>query len=130
MFLNDIDGKTAGLCLDTGHLYYSGSNPAVSLEKYSSRLDYVHFKDINETVYRQVLKERMGFFDACRIGVMCSIGGGCIDYPSVITALDEIDYSGWVTIEQERDPRNSSGTLEDLKKSFRYLEDKLNPELK
>ncbi|MBI9101320.1 MAG: TIM barrel protein [Spirochaetales bacterium] len=120
-FLNDIPGNVAGLCLDTGHLYYAGDDPAQSLVKYSSRVDYVHFKDINKDVYKNALEEKMGFFDACKLGVMCSIGRGCVDYRSVFSALDRIDYSGWVTIEQERDPKDYRGTLDDIKMSYDYL---------
>ena len=53
--IRDIPYELAGLCLDTGHLYYSGMDPVEWLKKYASRLDYVHFKDVDETVYREVL---------------------------------------------------------------------------
>ncbi len=119
--VNDIPEKIAGLCLDTGHLYYACDDPAFSLKKYAERLDYVHFKDINATVYKQALNENMGFFDACAKGVMCSIGKGCVDYGSVFKTLDEICYDGWVTVEQERDPRDAGGTLDDLIESHDYL---------
>ncbi|MBF9016966.1 MULTISPECIES: TIM barrel protein [unclassified Oceanispirochaeta] len=124
-FLNDISEDIAGLCLDTGHLYYAGDNPAEVLTKLSSRLEYVHFKDINSSVYERALSENMGFFDACNLGVMCSIGAGCVDYNSIFSALDGMKYDGWVTIEQERDPKNSAGTLEDLRNSHGYLIDSL-----
>jgi len=67
----------------------------------------------------------MGFFDACNLGVMCSIGAGCVDYSSIFSALDSMKYDGWVTIEQERDPKDSAGTLEDLRDSHGYLIDSL-----
>ena len=35
-------------------------DPAEYLKKYASRLDYVHFKDVNEKVYREVLNEHKG----------------------------------------------------------------------
>ena len=87
--VNDISNDLAGLCLDTGHLYYAGDNPADSLRKYADRLDYVHFKDINSAVYKRALTGHMGFFDACAEGVMCSIGKGCVDYGAVFKTLDE-----------------------------------------
>ncbi len=125
-FLNDISPDIAGLCLDTGHLYYAGGDPSGSLREYASRLDYMHFKDINKDVYDRAIENRMGFFDACKLGVMCSIGKGCVDYKSVFAALDETGYEGWITIEQERDPKDSAGTLEDVKSSFEYLQREIN----
>lgn len=120
-FLNDIPHDLAGLCLDTGHLYYAGDDPSASLKEYASRLDYVHFKDINASVYDKALKDKMGFFDACNLGVMCSIGRGCLDYNSIFKTLKEIDYNGKITIEQERDPKDSKGALKDVKTSFDFL---------
>ena len=84
-------------------------------------LDYVHFKDVNETVYRQVLGERIRFFDGCGKGAMCPIGTGSLDYPAIKQALSDIGYSGYITIEQERDPRNSDTSLRDVKASVDYL---------
>ena len=119
--VRDIPYETAGLCLDTGHLYYSGMNPVAYLKKYADRLDYVHFKDVNESVYRDVMGEHIRFFDACGKGAMCPIGTGCLDYPGIKSALEEIGYSGYITIEQERDPRNASTSLRDVKASVEYL---------
>ena len=46
--------------------------------RYADRLDYIHFKDIDPGVHRQVMKERIRFFDACARGVMCPIGKGVV----------------------------------------------------
>ena len=119
--VRDIPYEVAGLCLDTGHLYYSGMDPVAYLKKYADRLDYVHFKDVNETVYQQVLGEHIRFFDGCGKGSMCPIGTGSLDYPGIKQALEEIGYSGYITIEQERDPRNSGTSLQDVKASVEYL---------
>lgn len=119
--VRDIPYEVAGLCLDTGHLYYSDMDPVTWLKKYADKLDYVHFKDVNETIYREVLGEKIRFFDACGKGAMCPIGAGSLDYPGIKKALEEIRYSGYITIEQERDPRNSDTSLRDVKASVDYL---------
>lgn len=119
--LSDIPYEISGLCLDTGHLYYSGMNPSEWLRKCKDRLDYVHFKDVDEVVYREVMKERIRFFEGCGKGSMCPIGTGTLDYPEIKKTLEEIGYSGYITIEQERDPRNSDTSLRDVKASVDYL---------
>lgn len=119
--IRDIPYELAGLCLDTGHLYYSGMDPAEWLKKYASRLDYVHFKDVDETVYREVLGMKIRFFEGCGKGAMCPIGKGPLNYPGIKEALQEIGYSGYITIEQERDPRNTDTSLRDVKESVAYL---------
>lgn len=122
-FLHDIPDSLAGLCLDTGHLYYAGSDPSESLVRFQSRLDYVHFKDIDKVVYEKALAGNLGFFDACKKQVMCSIGKGCLDYASIFTTLETIGYRTWVTVEQERDPLDTGGTLNDLRSSHSFLVD-------
>lgn len=119
--VRDIPYELAGLCLDTGHLYYSGMDPVEWLKKYAGRLDYVHFKDVSEKVYRDVLNKKIRFFEGCGEGAMCPIGKGCLDYPGIKAALEEIRYSGYITIEQERDPRNSNTSLRDVRESVAYL---------
>ncbi|MCY6371141.1 TIM barrel protein [Clostridium ganghwense] len=119
--LNDVPSEIAGLCLDTGHLYYDCMNPVEWLKKYAERLDYVHFKDINQKIYEDVIKREIGFFEACKENVMCPIGQGIIDYDDINKALLEIDYKGWITIEQERDPKDADGSFADVSQSLRYL---------
>ncbi|MER2106771.1 MAG: TIM barrel protein [Solibacillus sp.] len=119
--LADIPYEVAGLCLDTGHLYYSKMDPVEWLTNYAHRLDYLHFKDIDLTVYERVMQMDICFFDACAIGVMCPIGKGCLNYPAILQALKDMNYQGYITIEQERDPRNTASSLEDVKQSVNYL---------
>ncbi|WP_337778429.1 sugar phosphate isomerase/epimerase family protein [Mitsuokella jalaludinii] len=118
----DIPKEVAGLCLDTGHLRYSGMDPVTWLRKYADRLDYIHFKDIDEKVYNEVLSEHIRFFEGCGQGSMCPIGTGMLDYPAIYKVLtEEIHYNGYITVEQERDPRNVATSLRDVKASCDYL---------
>lgn len=57
----DIPYEVAGLCLDTGHLLYSKMDPIEWLEKLYHRVDYIHFKDIDIDVYRQVMNKKSVF---------------------------------------------------------------------
>ncbi|WP_138424428.1 TIM barrel protein [Maritimibacter alexandrii] len=117
----DISPDLAGFCLDTGHLAYSGMDPVAALDRYWDRLDYIHFKDIDPVVYARILGEKIRFFDACAQGVMCPIGQGDIDYSAIRRLLTDKGYGGYITIEQERDPRNQAGVLGDLAASRRFL---------
>lgn len=121
--VRDIDAKTAGLCLDTGHLAYAGMDPVQTLRRHWDRVDYIHFKDIDAEVFDRIMGQHIRFFDACAAGVMCPIGQGTIDYPSVHALLTEKKYAGFITIEQERDPRNAGSVLTDLAASRQFLRD-------
>ncbi len=117
----DIPQEAAGFCLDTGHTLYAGMDPVRTLGEYADRLDYIHFKDIDARVLADVMGRRIRFFEACAEGVMCPIGRGVVDYPAIRAALTRIDYQGFITVEQERDPRNADGSLADVKASREYL---------
>lgn len=118
----DIPHEVAGLCLDTGHLYYAGMDPVAWLKRHAARLDYVHFKDIDAVVFKQVLGEHIAFFEACGRGVMCPIGKGVINYSQVRQTLLDLGYSGYITVEQERDPRNADSSLNDVMASLAFLQ--------
>ncbi len=117
----DVPPEVAGLCLDTGHTYYAGLDPVATLDRYADRLDYIHFKDIDPDVFASVMSERIRFFEASSKGVMCTIGRGVIDYSAIRTVLDRIDFHGFITVEQERDPLDAGGSLADVKASREYL---------
>lgn len=119
--LADLPGDKVGLCLDTGHCLYSGMDPLDALRRWWDRVDYIHFKDIDRAKFDEVLSRRIRFFEACAEGVMCPIGRGCIDYEAIHAFLTEQGYAGFVTVEQERDPRNAGGSLADVKASRDYL---------
>ena len=119
--VNDISYDTAGLCLDTGHITYSGANASEILLKYKDRLDYVHFKDINGPVYNSAMERRLKFLDACHEGAFCPIGQGIVDYKAVSDTLEKVNYNGYICIEQERDPKNADQTITTETQSVEYL---------
>ena len=120
--VEDIPYTLAGLCLDTGHLYYSKMDPVAMLRQYADRLDYIHFKDIHLTRYQTVMNKKIRFFEACAQGVMCRIGEGCLDYHAIGHVLqEELNYQGYITVEQERDPRHADSSLADVKISRENL---------
>lgn len=121
LILRDIPHPVAGMCLDTGHTYYSGMNPVEWLQRHADRIDYVHFKDIDRTVYDQVMGQRIRFFEACAAGVMCPIGRGVLDYDAIKKTLADMNYQGYITVEQERDPRNAGSVMDDVKASRDFL---------
>jgi inosose dehydratase len=119
--VRDIPYDTAGLCLDTGHLYYSQMDPAQWIKDNFEVIDFIHFKDINKDVYDKAIEEETDFFSAAEKGVMCPIGKGAVDYDAVKQVLIDADYNGWVTLEQERDPKDHDKTLADITESLEYL---------
>ena len=121
MILQDISNDHVGLCFDTGHAYYAGIDPAQGIRKYDSRIEYVHFKDVDKSVYEAVINKNIGFYEACFMRLMCPIGEGTLDYSSIKRALEDIDYHGWITLEQDRHPNDTTDVPECIKKSVTHL---------
>ena len=89
-------------CCWGGHCHHAGMDPVAALERNAGRTDYIHFKDIDRTAFECVMGRRVRFFDACAEGVMCPMGRGVIDHPSIREALEQQGHCGFITVEQER----------------------------
>ena len=119
--LNDIDYKYLGVCLDTAHLHYCGIDPYNAIEKYSSIIEHMHFKDVNQSVLDTVYKNNLDFNAAVKNQVFCPLGTGIIDFEKIIKLLNNINYDGYATIEQDIDPNEGLNPIDYAKKSLSYL---------
>ena len=68
---------------DVGHLFCVGEDPAGVIRQYPQEIAHVHLEDIG----------------ANRVHQHLTPGQGAIDFAAIFTALREIDYHGWVTVE-------------------------------
>ncbi len=119
--LDEIDPKTLGVCLDTGHSIYAGFDPVNFYLRHAERVTYLHFKDINPTVKARVIQNRIGFYEACAQGLFCVLGKGVVDFAVLRQALESKGYTGWATVEQDCDPNGPTSPLKDAQASLRYL---------
>ncbi len=115
-----LESTDIGLCLDTGHAAYAGIRAEEAIANYASRLVHVHLKDTNPRVLDRVRRERLGFWEAIGRGVFCPLGQGEVDLSLTSAALDEIGYTCFATIEQDRVP-GAGNPLNDLKQSLGVL---------
>jgi len=95
------DEELIGLCLDTGHYRFGGGAPTSAIKRYSNRIWHVHFKDCHPEVMRQSKTEEWDYFESLRHGVFCELGKGDVDFPSVVAALQNCGYDGWIVLEQD-----------------------------
>lgn len=108
-FLELTDPELVGLVFDTGHyLYGSGSsNPKTvleGLERFRDRIKYVHLKDVDPALAAQARQEGWDYKRALGRGIFCELGQGCVDFSGFIEELDELGYTGWLTVEQDMLP--------------------------
>jgi inosose dehydratase len=96
------DPDLLGLCLDTGHWRFgTGEDPADAVREFGSRIWHVHFKDADPAVMDESRRNRWSGLESTGHGVFCELGRGCVDFPGVLAALQDVGYDGWVVVEQD-----------------------------
>jgi len=119
--LDSIAPELLSICLDTGHCTYAGFDPVAFYRRHSTRVSYLHFKDVDAVVLRKAIANRTGFYDACAEGVFCKLGEGIVDFNAFKAALTAAGFSGWGTVEQDRDPTGARSTLVDATANLNFL---------
>lgn len=104
--LGRTDSSYVGLVFDTGHYLYGtgqndGSSVLEALERFKSRLWYVHYKDCHPTVAAQARTQGWNYKEAIGHGVFCELGQGQVDFTAVTHKLNELGYKGWICVEQD-----------------------------
>ncbi|WP_312741478.1 myo-inosose-2 dehydratase [Cedecea neteri] len=97
-------GPEVGLLLDTGHLTFAGADPLAVAERWISRINHVHCKDVRAGVLADVKNRKTSFLDAVLSGVFTVPGDGCVNYPPIMVLLKKHGYQGWLVVEAEQDP--------------------------
>ncbi|MFA7230145.1 MAG: sugar phosphate isomerase/epimerase [Victivallaceae bacterium] len=102
----------AGIVFDTGHLSMAGGNPVEIVKKYHNRISVMHLKDVFLT--GKTKEDGVADYRFCELGA----GNNGFDNTSVIEALLDAKWDGWIHIEHDvhlRDP------LKDLAVSINFV---------
>lgn len=102
-----LSNTNVQLCLDTGHHVYGGGEPISFYLKHADRIPYIHVKDCNLAIKKQMDEEKWSFAKAVVEGIMTEPGNGTIDLAKLHAALEEKGYDGWVVVEQDLFPVKS-----------------------
>lgn len=94
-----------GLCIDVGHAYRAGADPAAAIRNYRARLYDIHLKDTTSLV---------GSPD----DIAVEIGRGAMDQPAILQALIDVGYRETVWFEYEKD---ANDPLPGLAESIGYI---------
>ena len=110
-FIDEIDHPAVGVYMDVGNVVRIGY-PEQWIRILGNRIGKLDIK-----AYSRQLQMNEG----ARKGFQVPIGEGDVDYPAVLTALEEIDYSGWATAEVP------GGNAERLREIFQQMRTALQP---
>jgi inosose dehydratase len=100
-------GEAVGLLYDTGHSTFSGGDPLQLIKAHVKRVVHVHCKDLRKPILEKARSQDMSFMAAVLEGIFTVPGDGFLDYMSILRVLAEANYSGWLVVEAEQDPRKA-----------------------
>lgn len=83
IMIDGLDPEYVGYAPDAGHIAKGGMDPVAIFEQYADRIGHVHFKDMTTS------------------GQWALMGDGSIDFSAIIQVLQNIDYQGWIMVEDE-----------------------------
>src|SRR4029450_5848633 len=86
---------------------FAGGEPVALIRKHVKRVVHVHCKDARKDVLEKARREDMSFMGAVMEGIFTVPGDGFIDYRSILKVLAENEYSGWLVVEAEHDPKKA-----------------------
>jgi inosose dehydratase len=89
------------LCLDTGHVFVGGGDPAAIAREHPQRIRHVHLKDADGALAAAVRDRRIAYADAVARGLFRPLGQGGAGIADVLRALKASGYAGWGVLEQD-----------------------------
>jgi inosose dehydratase len=120
-----LDGSSISLCLDTGHLLISGTDPAELARQAPERIAHLHLKDVDSTVAAKARSGQLTYSEAVKQGMYRPLGQGDVDVPAIVGHVRAHGYSGWYILEQDtiltEEPKDE-GPVADVRSSAEYLQ--------
>lgn len=127
--LRVIDEAKLTLCFDTGHFaYINGSwkqNDSCSIafmRKYAAKIPYLHFKNVNGKVRKEIIDRQLPPGEANEMDMMCDLKDGIINYEDFTSLLKEINFNGIGVIEQDVPNATTQEAFEIAKRNLKYLQ--------
>ena len=100
-FMSMTDPALVGYVFDTGHYHLGGGDAVEGIKTFADRIWHVHFKDFDPSKVALADKNGWGYQQLIAQGMFSELGTGVVDFPAVKQALDNIEYNGWIVVEQD-----------------------------
>lgn len=115
-----------GWCLDTGHLFLGGFDPAEFAAEHADRVVHVHLKDVDAAVAARLRTGELSLLQAVQAGVFTALGSGDAGVARAVAELDRAGYSRWWVLEQDTaitgpEPAVGSGPMTAVRRSLEFI---------
>jgi inosose dehydratase len=91
------------------------------LEKYFSRVAYLHLKSVDREKQKLVAQQEAPFARAVELGMFCEPSRGTVDFLALAQLLKARAYDGWATVEQDMFPAPFDQPLPIARRTRAYL---------
>lgn len=119
------DPELVGLCFDMAHIAYGGGDPVAVLDKWRERTWYLHIKECDGRAREEVIGRGGDYYDGVQSGVFPELGRGTTDWRGINRILEEMDFDGWGTVEQDILPGMGIDALASARRNRAYLRTEL-----
>ncbi len=99
-----LDGREEfGFNFDPSHLLWQGVDPVEFIRAFPDRIFHVHMKDAITTLNGKsgIISSHLDFGDSRRGWNFRSLGRGAVNFEEIIRALNDVGYSGPLSVEWE-----------------------------
>lgn len=121
-----LELTSCGWCLDTGHLFIGGVDPAAFAAEHAARVAHVHLKDVHAATAARLRAGELTLMGAVQAGLFTPLGDGDADVEGTVAVLDDAGYQGWWVLEQDaaitgEKPGAGSGPILDVRRSIDFI---------
>lgn len=120
-FLELTDPDVVKLCLDTGHVAYSGGDSLKIIADHPDRIAYAHLKQVDPAVVAKVKEQDLPFGEAVALGAMVEPPQGVPAMPPILEALAGLDHDVFAIVEQDLYPVAFETPLPIATRTLAYL---------
>lgn len=122
-----LEVTTCGWCLDTGHLFVGGVDPAAFAAEHAERVVHVHLKDVDAAVARRLNTGELSLLQAVQHGLFTPLGEGDAGVARTVAELDRAGYARWWVLEQDtaitgQEPTVGSGPMREVERSIAFIQ--------
>lgn len=111
------------LCLDTGHHAYYFGDSVKLIEKYPTRIGYLHLKQVEPVLMSHVLKNEISFVEGVQQGLMVEPPYGIPGYAPILEAAQKVNPGIFAIIEQDMYPvQDFALPLQIAKRTKNYID--------
>ena len=120
-FLEATDPTVVNLCLDTGHIAYTGGDSMEIVARWPERIGYLHLKQVDPVLAADAVATDLPFGAAVERGVMVEPPSGAPDFPPLLGELERRGIEVFAIVEQDMYPCDFDTPLPIARRTRVYL---------